>query len=105
MELSEAQAPAKSRVQSEVISVSVTGYLKHPTGSEPEVTKIEQDFQFPAPVGMHVDQIMLIVFEAVSKTGGLTVKPKLGDEYFFYPNDLFSKISAVKKNVVGVTLG
>lgn len=96
------QPKAEPKVTAEIVSVSVVGFLREPQGEEKEIT---QDFQFPAPREMPLDQIMLIVFEAVSKTGGLTVKPQMGDEYLFYPNALFSKISAVKKNVVGVTLG
>lgn len=80
----------------ELMNLSVFGVL-------PDGEAIEQKFQLKKPRGVPEDQLVLFLWDQISKLGGLTVQGS-GGEYNFYPLARFVRLTTKFGTVVGVTL-
>jgi hypothetical protein len=72
-------------------------------GVFPDDTAIEQKFKMNSPRGIPDDQIVLFVWDQISKLGGLTSVGSAG-EYNFFPLSQFKRLTLKFGLVVGVTL-
>jgi hypothetical protein len=89
----------KSAIQqpTEITSISVFGEF-------PDGAFVEQQFKMNLPRAFPHDQVALVVWESVSKYGGLAVVGSAG-EYNWYPLHNFRRLTMKIGNIVGVTLG